>query len=158
MRIVPATSLDRAALLALNNAHAVELSHATQHEFNRLLASAFHAVACAAPPALLIAFDENSGVDGPNYAWFKARYRRFVYIDRVVIAPEGRRQGVASALYTDLFHRARTSGHDCIGCEVNSDPPNPASDAFHARLGFREVGRAHLADRGKTVRYLLIAL
>ena len=36
----------------------------------------------------------------------------------------------------------------------NTDPPNPGSDAFHARLGFHEVGRAFLADRGKSVRYL----
>jgi predicted GNAT superfamily acetyltransferase len=41
-----------------------------------------------------------------------------------------------------------------VCCEVNSDPPNPLSDAFHAALGFREVGRAFLPDRGKSVRYL----
>ena len=41
-----------------------------------------------------------------------------------------------------------------IGCEVNRDPPNPDSDAVDAALGFREVGSAFLADRGKSVRYL----
>jgi hypothetical protein len=41
-----------------------------------------------------------------------------------------------------------------IGCEVNSDPPNPASDAFHERLGFAEVGRAALPGGTKLVRYL----
>jgi predicted GNAT superfamily acetyltransferase len=33
-------------------------------------------------------------------------------------------------------------------------PPNPASDAFHAALGFAEVGSARLFDGMKTVRYL----
>jgi predicted GNAT superfamily acetyltransferase len=36
-------------------------------------------------------------------------------------------------------------------CEVNATPPNPASDAFHARLGFEEIGAAHL--KKKTVWY-----
>jgi uncharacterized protein len=37
---------------------------------------------------------------------------------------------------------------------VNSDPPNPASDAFHAALGFEVVGEAAIHDGAKTVRYL----
>jgi hypothetical protein len=39
-------------------------------------------------------------------------------------------------------------------CEVNSNPPNPASDALHASLGFREVGQATIHQGSKTVRYL----
>jgi predicted GNAT superfamily acetyltransferase len=42
--------------------------------------------------------------------------------------------------------------------EAPRSPPNPGSDAFHAALGFREVGRAFLADRGKAVRYLELSL
>jgi predicted GNAT superfamily acetyltransferase len=41
---------------------------------------------------------------------------------------------------------------------VNTEPPNPASDAFHARLGFVEVGRAVLPGGAKAVRYLRRAL
>jgi predicted GNAT superfamily acetyltransferase len=37
-------------------------------------------------------------------------------------------------------------------CEVNAEPPNPASDAFHAAMGFAEVGSATLGG-GKQVRY-----
>jgi predicted GNAT superfamily acetyltransferase len=33
-------------------------------------------------------------------------------------------------------------------------PPNPASDAFHAKFGFAEVGRAASPDGNKAVRYL----
>ena len=43
-------------------------------------------------------------------------------------------------------------------CEVNCDPPNPVSDAFHAALGFREIGRARIVERSKTVRYLILPL
>jgi predicted GNAT superfamily acetyltransferase len=34
------------------------------------------------------------------------------------------------------------------------EPPNPASDALHAALGFSEVGRAILPGGAKQVRYL----
>jgi hypothetical protein len=45
-----------------------------------------------------------------------------------------RRQGRGSDLAeADLFAAAEAAGHDRVVCEVNSDPPNPASAAFHAR-------------------------
>ncbi len=53
-----------------------------------------------------------------------------------------------------LINMARADGHTKIVCEVNLDPPNPGSDAFHDQMGFVEVGRAHLKEREKTVRYL----
>ena len=34
---------------------------------------------------------------------------------------------------------------------------NPASDAFHARLNFTEIGQAKLSN-GKSVRYLMMVL
>jgi len=45
-----------------------------------------------------------------------------------------------------------------VVCEVNSRPPNPESDAFHAALGFVEVGNARIHDGAKDVRYLLRTL
>ncbi len=42
-----------------------------------------------------------------------------------------------------------------MGCEVNLEPPNPVSDAFHEALGFTEVGRAAIHDGKKLVRYLV---
>jgi uncharacterized protein len=45
-----------------------------------------------------------------------------------------------------------------VVCEVNISPPNPASDAFHAALGFAEVGSASVYGESKTVRYLSRAL
>jgi uncharacterized protein len=41
-----------------------------------------------------------------------------------------------------------------VVCEVNSDPPNPVSDAFHLAMEFIEVGRAAIRQGSKTVRYL----
>jgi predicted GNAT superfamily acetyltransferase len=42
--------------------------------------------------------------------------------------------------------------------EVNARPPNRESDAFHAALGFVEVGSASIHNDSKIVRYLLRTL
>jgi predicted GNAT superfamily acetyltransferase len=153
----PIQSADLAALLALNNAHAVELSMADAGGLARLIAGAAYSAANGAPgkpDAFVIAFDHTTPPQGPNHAWFLARHPRFLYVDRVCVAPLARRRGLARALYAGAFAAARGRGLPVVCCEVNCDPPNPSSDAFHAALGFREVGRAFLAARGKAVRYL----
>jgi predicted GNAT superfamily acetyltransferase len=57
-------------------------------------------------------------------------------------------------LYDAVFRQASGAGHDRVVCEVNLAPPNPASDAFHAALGFAEVGTVVIEGGAKTVRYL----
>ena len=143
------------AVLALNNAHAIELSWLDADQLRVLIRGAFYARRIGEIDAVLLAFDEGMTYDSPNYRWFRARYRRFVYVDRVVVVESARRRGHARQLYVDLFEHARRAGHDIVGCEVNHDPPNPASDAFHAALGFVEVGRGSIHQTGKTVRYLV---
>jgi predicted GNAT superfamily acetyltransferase len=148
---------DLPALLALNNAHAVELSEATAEGFTGLVAHAALALvtgAPAAPDAFLLAFDHTTPPQGPNHSWFLARHRLFLYVDRVCVAPHARGRGLARALYAAVVDAASARGLPVVCCEVNSDPPNPASDALHASLGFSEVGRRRLLDRGKSVRYL----
>jgi predicted GNAT superfamily acetyltransferase len=146
-----------AAALALNNAHAVELSWLEPDRFAELVGRAF--LACRiGRDAFLLAFEQDADYDSPNFVWFRERLARFVYIDRVVVAPPARGRGHARRLYDELFERARAAGHDQVVCEVNAEPPNPASDAFHAALGFREIGQAAIHDGRKTVRYLRRAL
>jgi uncharacterized protein len=140
-------------LLALNNAHARELSWLEPDRLAHLVDQAFLAVRID-DEAFLLAFDQNADYDSWNFLWFRERHARFVYIDRVVVAPLARGRGHARRLYETLFRQATGSGHDRVVCEVNSDPPNPVSDAFHAALGFCEVGTGVSADGAKTVRYL----
>lgn len=153
----PPHASDHAALLALNNAHALELSWLTDAALAALLAGAWHARTVGDADALLLAFDQDAGYANANFAWFAARHARFVYIDRVVVADHARGGGLAAMLYAELIERARAAGHARLCCEVNHLPPNPASQVFHARLGFVPVGRATLAG-GKQVDYLELAL
>jgi predicted GNAT superfamily acetyltransferase len=145
---------DGAALLTLNNAHAVELSWLEPERLAHLVAEAFVARRVGVADALLLTFDQAADYDSPNFVWFRERYPAFVYVDRVVVADGARGRGLARRLYDDLFAAAKAAGHERIVCEVNADPPNPASDAFHAALGFVPVGTAAIHGGKKTVTYL----
>jgi uncharacterized protein len=146
------------ALLALNNEHAAELSWLTPERLTHLVRQAFSARRVGQIDACLLAFDQDTDYDSPNFLWFRSRYPRFVYVDRIVVAAHARGRGLARLLYRDLFAEAARAGHDRVVCEVNSQPPNPASDAFHAAHGFAEVGSAAIDGGRKTVRYLLRSL
>ena len=158
LSVADVTGAEGEALLALNNAHAVELSWLEPEKLAHLVAEAFVARRIGMADALLLTFDQDADYDSPNFLWFRERYPTFVYVDRVVVADSARGRGLARALYDDLFVAARAAGHERIVCEVNSDPPNPASDRFHAALGFVPVGTAQIHGGKKTVTYLERAL
>ena len=146
------TSDDLPAVLALNNAHAVDVNALTADALAALVAVAVRARVVGACEGFLIALCERTPVQGPNHAWFLARYPAFVYIDRVVIAAEARGRGHARSLYADLATMAEGRP---LCCEVNVIPPNPGSLAFHDRLGFETCGEADDPRSGKRVRYLV---
>jgi len=141
-------------VLALNNAHAQELSWLEAEGLEHLVGQAFAARRIGNLDAFLLALDQGADYDSPNFQWFRARYPRFVYVDRIVVAPSARGRGCARKLYHDLFEHAARAGYERVVCEVNSRPPNPESDAFHAALGFVEVGSASVHGGSRTVRYL----
>lgn len=151
--ILPITSTHLAAVLDLNTRHENELSPLDIARLAGLVEASYFAGVVGEADAFLIAFDETSDYDRPNFIWFRERYARFAYVDRIAVAERARGRGLARLFYEALFEKARANGHGIIACEVNLDPPNPASDAFHAALGFLEVGMAGYGR--KTVRYFI---
>lgn len=151
--IVDLAEADGAALLALNNAFGVETSFLDADGWRELVGRARFALA-AGDRAFLLAFDQKPAEVSPNSDWLHERFDRLVYIDRVVVAASAHGQGLGKALYERLFQDARAAGFARIGCEVNIDPPNPGSLAFHDRMGFAAVGD-RLLENGKTVRYFV---
>jgi predicted GNAT superfamily acetyltransferase len=144
---------DDDAVLALNAASVAVLSPLDDLRLRALAAQAARfriAERDGVPVAFLLALREGSAYASPNYRWFAARYARFLYVDRVVVAEAARGDGLGAALYDDLFAFARAAGLDTVACEFDVEPPNEPSRRFHARFGFEEVGRQRLAG-GKQV-------
>jgi predicted GNAT superfamily acetyltransferase len=144
----------RANILRLNNENARETSPLDADKLDRMAATARVATIVVPGIAFLLAFDQGADYDSSNFIWFRERFDTFLYIDRVVVGEDHRRLGLGRLLYDDLFRRARHLGHQRVACEVNVRPGNPGSDAFHATLGFAEVGRGVSTDGAKSVRYL----
>ncbi|OKL44419.1 GNAT family N-acetyltransferase [Pseudovibrio exalbescens] len=143
---------------ALNQANGDKLSFLSTEELLELIASASYARVSDDCMAFLIAFEETDLYDSQNFKWFRHRYASFTYVDRIAVDPRAQGQGVARSLYEDLFSFSKRRHKPFIGCEVNSDPPNPASMAFHRSLGFEQIGSAVISQGQKTVSYLARAL
>ena len=145
---------DFAAILALND-ESVHFTSAMSAERLDALhrAAAYHKVVeiDGEVVAFLLAFREGAPYDSPNYLWFAERYPQFLYIDRIVVAPAHRGARLGVALYDDIIAFAVASGVPWLTCEFDVEPPNPASERFHARMGFGEVGTQWLGDRTKRV-------
>ena len=99
--------------------------------------------------------DPGVDYDSENYRWFSERGGSFVYVDRIVVADGQRGGGIGRALYDAVFARAVEFGRAEVTCEVNVRPDNPESLAFHARLGFVQVGEQE--TKGGAYRVALLS-
>ena len=141
------------ALYQLNQEHELELSSLTLDAFTTLIDTATYARSFG-DGGMLLSFDQDADYHSVNIEWFRARYARFIYVDRIVVSPTYRGEGLARLFYEDLMQWALSKGHKRIVAEFNSDPLNVISEAFHNRMGFAPLGEAVLEGRGKSVRYV----
>lgn len=107
------------------------------------------------PAAFLLALVPGSAYDSENYLWFSTHRPGSMYVDRIVVDPAAHGRGLGRALYSAVAERAAALGLAEITCEVNLEPPNPGSLAFHTRLGFAQIGEQ--VTKGGTVRVALLA-
>lgn len=106
----------------------------------------------------VVLFDQNADYDSPNFLWFKERYERFSYVDRIVVAQEFRRQGLASKLYAACIAQCLRAEQHLLTLEINIKPPNPISAAFHKSYGFQEVGIRQTDNMAKAVSMQILSL
>lgn len=137
----PISTADHAEVLSLNERHVELLSPLDQARLLELQSAAHRAsvLECDGRFAgFVITFAAGSAYDGENFAWFGERYEDFCYLDRVVVHEDFLRRGLASAAYDELESGC---GRPVFTLEVNVDPPNEPSLAFHRARGYVEVGR-----------------
>lgn len=153
-----ATIKDLDKVLTLNESvvpHVNSISLSDMHDF--LEKAVYFRVACDEDNrivAFLIGLDPNTRYESLNYRWFCSHFDEFAYIDRIAVATNAQRLGIAEALYSDLADRASDWARQLV-CEVNLRPANPGSMAFHQRLGFNQVGTQETLNGSKKVAFLL---
>lgn len=98
----------------------------------------------------LIAFTDGEDYENVNYQWFANRLKKFVYVDRIVVAPQARSQGMGKAFYHKLEEWGVDHGLCWMAAEIDIEPANDGSLRFHEREGFVQVGRQTLSS-GKDV-------
>jgi uncharacterized protein len=150
-----AKQADFPAILALNLEMEQYLSPLTEELLSKLHALAvYHRVIQTKQEEVagfLLALREGADYGSVNYLWFAHHYPKFLYIDRVVIAPAHQGKKLGHLLYQDLFNFARSQQIDTVTCEFDIDPPNETSRRFHSQFGFHEVATQRVANGKKQV-------
>jgi predicted GNAT superfamily acetyltransferase len=149
-------SADFEAIGRINAESSPGVSLLTSDDLERLTAQAalaWVAVRGKDIAGYLIGLTGASPYDGEEFAWFKKRGRHFVYIDQIALAPSFRGRDIGHLLYAQVERWAVRQLCESMNCEVNLEPPNPRSLAFHQRYGFSEVGRMQTRD-GRQVALL----
>jgi uncharacterized protein len=149
-----AKASDFSRILALNHSWVHFLSPLTADRLSFLHEeSAYHRVVDINGElmAFLLCFTEGSSYDSVNYLWFARNFERFLYVDRIVVSELAQGQGLGPMLYKDLFDFARRIGAPRVTAEFDIDPPNPTSQRFHERFGFKEIGTQRVANGTKRV-------
>ena len=143
------TPTDMPQLLALNHASVQELSELDLRRLQLILSLAHRSLAVERAGEVVgfaLAIAPGTSYDSRNYRWFGARFERFLYLDRVVVATPLRRRGIAGRLYDAM--EATPGRFQRMVCDVNVLPPNEPSLAFHAARGYLEIGRlAHAPEK-----------
>jgi predicted GNAT superfamily acetyltransferase len=142
-RIREGTARDLGDVLALNQAEAKWTSDLDQAALERLinyrvtcdvLTESDHVV------GFILVMCSTSAYPNANLDWFNSRLSDFWYIDRIVVDSGFSGKGYGRLLYEHTFSRARERRQSSITCEYSTQPMNAGSAAFHARMGFREIG------------------
>ena len=141
----PLETADLDAAVALNNANIPAVNEIDRDELERLSSISLVSLAAEVDGAFAgfcVVFGPGADYASRNYAWFSARYDDFAYLDRIAVDATLRRAGVGRAFYATLVERLAGTTPVLL-CEVNLVPRNDVSLAFHASIGFTEVGRQH---------------
>ena len=150
-------SADLNQLHAINEAAVPGVNSLDYPEFESLLNSGSDLVRVALVSGRIAGFvscmQEGRAYESVNYRWISARYKSFSYVDRVVIDASQRGAGLGAKLYGSIFD-TWSQTHDVLLAEVNLEPPNPGSQRFHERMGFKPVGERWNDDATKGVIYL----
>lgn len=132
---------DLPRVLELNAASVQELSPLDESRLALILSFAHRSLVIEHEDEVAgfaIAIAPGRPYDSLNYTTLSEMFESFLYLDRIAVADSARRQGLGAALYDAMESFAAPFGR--MVCDVNIEPRNDASLAFHRARGYREVG------------------
>lgn len=147
---------DEDFILALNAVCTPAVGDMTRDKYRQLRSWSYRVLISEAggvPAGFMILIRPRSAYPSDNYGWFEKTFPRHLYVDRIAVADTARGLGVGRALYEYALGLAAELGEERVTAEVNEDPPNPESMAFHATLGFRHL-ESRMSGSGKVVAML----
>ena len=158
-RLRPVEPGDHAEVLALNQGSVELLAPMDGDRLGQLLgwADRFDVIdADGAVAGFVVTFAPGTAYDSPNYVEFTRRFGGdFYYLDRIVVSPDFRRQGLGYFVYDELERHAAAS-YSRFVLEVNSLPPNEPSLAFHRGRGYVDVAELAVDTGPQEKRVLLM--
>jgi len=147
---------DEDFILALNAACTPAVGEMTREKYRQLVGWSYRVLIAEAgghPAGFMILVRPGSAYPSDNYGWFEKEFGRHLYVDRIAVSASARGTGAGRALYEHALQLAADLGEERVTAEVNEDPPNPESMAFHDRLGFRHL-LSRVSGSGKRVAML----
>ena len=152
-----AEARDEDFILALNAACTPAVGDMSADDYRDIVGWAHRVLVAEAggqSVGFMILIRPGSAYPSDNYGWFEEKFAHQLYVDRVAVANSARGLGVGRALYEEALRMAADLGEERVTAEVNEDPPNPESMAFHFKLGFRHLLSRTSPRLGKVVAML----
>jgi predicted GNAT superfamily acetyltransferase len=131
------------SVLALNNAAGPAILPLDANRLRRFFRTAEYFRVAERDGSLagfLVGFGPDAEHDSGNYAWFRERPPRFLYIDRIGVASRRRGGGLGRTFYADVQSHAELR-YPHLACEVFLEEGNDPALLFHGSFGFREIGQ-----------------
>ena len=142
IRSITPSDLER--ILAINEANVPEVGSVDADRMAMLVDVSPIALAVEVDDAVVgfcLVMSSDAPYDSVNFRWFTERFSDFMYLDRVAFDAAAQGRGLGTLLYAEVDGAMVELGANRLALEVNVDPPNETSLAFHARRGFAEVGQ-----------------
>jgi len=152
-----AEARDEDFILALNAACTPAVGDMSAQDYRDIAGWAHRIVIAEAdskPVGFMILIRPGSAYPSDNYGWFEEQFAHQLYVDRIAVGRSARGLGVGRVLYEEALRMAADLGEERVTAEVNEDPPNPESMAFHFKLGFRHLLSRTSPRLGKVVAML----
>ncbi|MFT5222527.1 MAG: putative GNAT superfamily acetyltransferase [Glaciecola sp.] len=134
-------------IIAANNANIPAVSNLDADIAKKLLDAADIALVAEVEGAFAgFIFALPDGLDdfsALNYRWFEENLDSWLYVERVVVADGNQGRGIGRKFYDHLMER--TDRRHLVS-EVNTNPRNDASLAFHDRFDFEPIGELTYGD------------